>query len=131
MAARNSNSPPAVARVYGVTDATGKERLIEATSNVQAVMHVFGPKVRLVPALEAVRLARSGVDFEDATKDDKQQTLPGTDGGTPPAGSAQGGDAPKAGEGNAPPEKSSQPAAPAADAGKPATGKPVAGKAGK
>lgn len=127
MAKNGSSGTPATTRVYGVTDWSGKERLIEAASNAQAVMFVYGPKVRLVPAIEAVKASRGGAEIEDATKDDKQQPLAGVPAATPQnaAGAPQDFEAPKADEGSAQSEKPSQPAAPAADAGKAAAGKPA------
>lgn len=126
---KSSSDTPATTRCYGVTDATGKERLIEATSNVQAVMHVYGPKVRLVPAIEAVKASRSGIEIEDATADTKQQPLPIDPANAAGQDGAQGGQASNPGEGSGQSEKPSQPAAPAAEAGKGAA--PKAAGAGK
>lgn len=135
MAKKGSGTAPAATRIYGVIDAKGNERLIEATSNVQAVMHVYGPKVRLVPGVEGVKRSRAGENIEDATADTSQQALPID----PPANGEAGqgaqnaagpADPPKGDDGSAPPEKSSQAANPAADA-TPKAAAPKTGVAGK
>lgn len=58
-------------RIYTVTDAAGVARLVQATSQAQALRHVAAGAytVRAASALDVVELVRQGVQPETASTD--------------------------------------------------------------
>jgi hypothetical protein len=57
----------AARRIYLVSDAGGKERLINASSAAQALTYAYEPLCKVAPQQDIARLCKGGAEVEEAT----------------------------------------------------------------